>query len=70
MQICDILSPSWMLSSQIFNTVVKHRTSKNKRLLNVVKDDVGWKSNFVQHYPTVSEVMAKWMQHVELNIIG
>ena len=31
MQICDVLSLSWMLSSQILNTVAKHITSKNKR---------------------------------------
>ena len=31
MQMCDVLSLSWMLSYQILNTVAKHITSKNKR---------------------------------------
>ena len=72
MQMCDVLSLSWMLSSQILNTVAKHITSNNKRklMLNVVEDNVGWKSNFVQHYPTVSDVMAKQMNHVQINNVG
>ena len=43
---------------------------RTKERLDDVKDDVWWKSNFVQQLPSWHNMVAKWVQHVRFSNVG